>query len=86
MDVEEIRRLRRADPFRPFNLVLGNGRTLPVDRANALAISPDGKLLVFQTLDSWFEPLTPGAVASIDFNVNTAAVNRDRLLATARGG
>ncbi len=85
MNVEEIRALRRADPFEPFNLVLRDGRRLPVDSPNALAISPDGKLLVFQTLDSWFEPLPPEAVAAVDFKVDVATVRRERILATARG-
>ncbi|QOV89447.1 hypothetical protein [Humisphaera borealis] len=83
MDIEEIRRYRRAEPFRAFNLVLADGRKLPVDRPNALAIAPDGKLLAFQTLDSWFERIRPEAVAAIDLNVNTLEVNRNRLLATA---
>lgn len=85
MDVEVIRTLRRAEPFKPFHLVLRDGRKLPVDLPNTLAIAPDGKLLVFQTLDSWFEPLSPGAVVDVDFDVNTLAVSRERQLATAQG-
>ena len=84
MDVERIRQLRRADPFKPFNLVLTDGRKLPVDEANALLISPSGRVLVFQTLDSWFEQLPPAAVADIDFNINVSDVARRRMLATAR--
>jgi hypothetical protein len=83
MDVEEIRKHRRADPFKAFNLVLKDGRKLPVDRPNALAIAPDGKLLAFQTFDSWFERIVPEVVVAIDFDVNTLEVNRSRLLATA---
>jgi hypothetical protein len=85
MDPERIRELRLSSPFKPFNLVLRDGRKLPVDRPNALAMSPDGKLLVFLTLDSWFEQLSPNAVTDVDFEVNLGEVNRQRLLATARG-
>jgi hypothetical protein len=85
MDAERIRELRLADPFKPFNLVLRDGRKLPVDRPNALSMSPDGKLLVFLTLDSWFEQLSPNAVVNVDFDLNPSEVNRQRLLATARG-
>lgn len=83
MEAEQIRDLRRAEPFRPFNLVMRDGRELPVDRPSALSMSPDGRLLVFLTLDSWFEQLSPESVDSVNFDVNSAEVNRQRLLATA---
>jgi hypothetical protein len=80
MNVEKIRELRRALPFKPFNLVLSDGRKLPVDQPNALAIAPDGKMLAFQTLDNWFEQVAPERVADVDFDVNTGEVHRQRLL------
>ncbi len=42
MNVDEIRKLRLADPFRPFRLLLRDGRDLPVERPSYLAISPKG--------------------------------------------
>ena len=85
MDAEQIRVLRRADPFKPFNLLLRDGRKLPIDRANALSMSPDGKLLVFLTLDSWFEQLSPDAVVDFNFDIDGEEVDRQRQLATGRG-
>ena len=70
MDVERIRELRRADPFKPFNLVLNDGRKLPVDRPYFLGISPDGRLLSHASLDGWFERFPPQVVQEIDYEVD----------------
>ena len=47
MDIAEIRALRLARPFRPFVLVLDDGRELEVDYPYALGIAPSGKELSF---------------------------------------
>ena len=78
MDVDQIRALRRADPFEPFNLVLGDGRRLPVDRAHYLAIAPDGVLLAHASVDGWFEWFPPAAVARVDYHITPDRVDRDR--------
>lgn len=83
-DIETIRGLRRAHPFRPFYLVLADGRRLPVDCENVLAISPDGRLVVFQTLNGWFERLAPSQIDSVDFEIDVREVQRQRLLAQAK--
>ena len=69
MDAEEIRRLRLADPFKPFNLVMNDGRKLPVDRPYYLGMSPDAQMLVHSSLDGGFETLGPEQVTSVDFKV-----------------
>ena len=78
MDVEEIRALRRADPFEPFHLVLHNGRKLPVDEPHYLAISPDGLLLAHALVEGGFDWFPPAAVAKVDFHVNRPAVQKQR--------
>jgi hypothetical protein len=55
MDVEQIRKLRLADPFRPFRLILGDGRNLPVERPSFLSISPKGGTVVHSSLRGGFE-------------------------------
>ena len=47
MNAERIKELRLAWPFRPFELVMSNGNKLPVNKAYHLAISPDGRFLVY---------------------------------------
>ena len=83
MEVDQIRALRRADPFEPFNLVLRDGRKLPVDRAHHLAISPDGELLAHASVDGGFEWFPPAAVDRVDYHVAPERVDRDRWTAAA---
>jgi hypothetical protein len=75
MNGEEIRKLRLADPFRPFNLVLTNGRKLPVMKSHDLAMSIDGELLVLSSAQGirWF-----GAkgVREVNFDVRSSATKR----------
>jgi hypothetical protein len=47
MNAERIKELRLAWPFRPFELVMSDGKKLPVNKAYHLAISPDGRFLVY---------------------------------------
>jgi hypothetical protein len=68
MDIETIRMLVRADPFKPFNLVLTDGRKLPVGKPYYLNISPSGARVMHSSLDGWFEHVRPDAVARIDFD------------------
>jgi len=59
MDIEKIRALRLADPFRPFALILDNGRKLVIDRPYGLALSPTKKFVLVPTLPEgvlWFSP------------------------------
>jgi hypothetical protein len=85
MKIDEIRALRRADPFEPFHLVMLDGRKLPVDRAHYLAISPDGMLVAHASVDGWFEWFPPANVARVDFNIDAAAVDRARATAADFG-
>ncbi len=59
MDIEKIRSLRLADPFKPFALILDDGRRLVVDKPYGLAISPTKKFVLFPNLADgaiWFSP------------------------------
>ena len=62
MDPEAIRRLRRAYPFKPFRLIMQDGRELLVDKPYYLAMSEDGRLIIYSTLAGAFERFGPGRV------------------------
>ena len=67
MNVEEIRRLRLAHPFRPFDLILNDGRRLPVDKPYFLAISPDRRAVMHASVDGGFEVIGPDRIRDVDF-------------------
>jgi hypothetical protein len=59
MDIERIRELRWAEPFKPFLLLLEDGRRFLVDKPYYLAIAPKRDLLLVVAQDdraSWFGP------------------------------
>ena len=45
MSIEEIRSFRNAEPFRPFTLLLRDGRLLRVALPLRIALAPDGRRL-----------------------------------------
>ena len=45
MNVKALRELRWKDPFKPFRLHISDGRNIPVDRAEYMAISPAGRAI-----------------------------------------
>ena len=46
MTFEEIKKLYYAAPFRPFEIVLTNGRHVRVDHREFMALSPDEDVVV----------------------------------------
>ena len=68
MDPEKLRALIRAYPFKPFNLVMADGRKLPVDKPYFLAMSEDGRLLIHSSLDGGFERFGVNRVRDVDFD------------------
>jgi len=76
MNGEELVKLRLAHPFRPFTLVMADGRRLPVRRALAMAISLDRRGVVYAPDDGnfdWFKA------------TEVSAVEMDQVPATAGG-
>lgn len=67
MDIEKIRSLRLAHPFRPFNLVLADGRKLPVEKPYFLGISPDRAALLHSSVDGGFEVIKPDRVRDAEW-------------------
>ena len=53
MTIEKIRELCNAEPFRPFVIHFPDGRRLPVDHPDYIALAPSGRLIsVFKKDDS----------------------------------
>ena len=67
MDIEKLRELRLAHPFKPFYLVMKDGRKLPVDKAYYLGISPTKRFAVHSSEDGTFEVIRPDHVQDVDF-------------------
>jgi hypothetical protein len=67
MDIERIRELRLAHPFKPFNLVMSDGRKLPVDKPYYLAFSPTKRFMLHSSVGGGFERLQPDAIRDVDF-------------------
>ena len=73
MSGEDIVSLRLAYPFRPFTLVLTDGRRLPVNRPTALAISPDRRGLVYAPVTGGFRFLKASDVSAAELHDVTVA-------------
>ena len=76
MDAEEIRKLRLAHPFKPFNLVMVNGKKLPVDKPYYLGISDDGQVLTHSSLDGGFDTFGPQHVKAVDYISSRGSAKR----------
>lgn len=64
MEAGEIRKLRLADPFVPFRIEMADGRSLAVERPSYLAISPNGRSLMYALPKGGFEYLKPDLIVS----------------------
>jgi hypothetical protein len=45
MTVEQLRKLHQTRPFQPFDIYLADGRSLPVNHPEVLAITPPGRTI-----------------------------------------
>jgi hypothetical protein len=71
MDVEKIRQMRLASPFRQFEILLRDGRRLFVDQPYHLGIAPDGSRLLF-TASRDVVDFTADQVASLNMQQRAA--------------
>lgn len=55
MTIEQLRGMRRAKPFQPFELRLADGRALRVPHPEVLAELSTGRTVVVATPDGLFE-------------------------------
>ena len=68
MDYEQVRALRLAHPFRPFNLVLDDGRVLPVDKSYYLGMSPTKRFVTHSSVGGGFEVIRLERIRNVSFD------------------
>jgi hypothetical protein len=74
--IDEIRKLYQAAPFKPFEIVLTNGRHARVDHPEFMALSPSGRTVVVFEADGHLTVDVPLIVATKTFE--NGARNRKR--------
>jgi len=55
MTIQELRKLYDAQPFRPFDMYLADGRKIPVKHPEFAALSPRGDTVVVYQTDGSFD-------------------------------
>ena len=71
MKAEDIRRVHEAFPFRPFSLVLADGRAFRVPHSDFLSVSPKGGALFLWAEDGGIGGILDTAlIAEVRFKAN----------------
>jgi hypothetical protein len=78
MQINEIRKLYQAAPFRPFDIVLTNGRSLRVDHPEFMALSPTGRTIVVFESDGHLTIDVPLIIAAKKFENGARPRKRKR--------
>jgi len=65
MSPNTIRKLRAAEPFKPFRLVMQDGRKLPVERPWFVLVSPKGGTVVYSAREGGFEFLQTAEIVGV---------------------
>jgi hypothetical protein len=77
MGIDEIRALKHAEPFRPFEIVTKNGRKVHIEQPIRIALSPTGDSVAgFGRDGSFFLPLSE--IASVQAKPRRKRISRDR--------
>lgn len=77
MTIEQIRKMHQAQPFKPFDIHMGDGRSVPVEHPEVLAITPSGRTIGVGLADGTVEIIDLLLVTSIKPRAN-GAVRRGR--------
>lgn len=70
MTVNQLRKLHQARPFKPFDVNLADGRSLPVTHPELLAIVPPGRTIVVGLSDGTAEIVDLFLVLSLKPHAN----------------
>lgn len=73
MNVEQLRTLRNANPFRPFTIHMADGRSLRVMHRDYLSMSPGGRTVIVYQGDEAFSILDLLLVTEISVEANPPA-------------
>ena len=78
MTVNQVRKLHQARPFRPFDVNLADGRSLPETHPELLAIVPPGSTIVVGLADGTAEIVDLFVVLSLKPHANGKPRRRRR--------
>jgi hypothetical protein len=73
MTIQQIRKLYEAVPFRPFNMHLSDGRTIPVHHPEMLAAAPSGRTVVVYEPDDSFHIVDLLLVTDLEVRSTTSS-------------
>jgi hypothetical protein len=65
MTIEQLRQLHRAQPFRPFEIHLADGRSLPVEHPEMMSQSQSGRTIAVARPDDTIEIIDMLLVVSL---------------------
>ena len=66
MKADDLRKVGEAVPFRPFDIVLADGRAFPIPHPDFLSISPKGRALMLWAKDGGIGSiLDPALIAEV---------------------
>ena len=66
MTIEQIRKLHKAQPFRPFRVHLADGRTFDVPHSEFLYSTPSGRTIIVADSDDSVEIIDLLLVTSLE--------------------
>ena len=78
MTIQQLRHLHHARPFRPFDIHLADGRSIPVDHPELLAMTPGGRTIGVAVHDDAIEVIDLLLVTSLKPRSNGART-RERI-------
>ena len=70
MTIEQLRKMHQARPFRAFDVNLADGRSLPVDHPELLAVAPPGRTIGIGLADGTIEVVDLLLVTSLKPRAN----------------
>jgi hypothetical protein len=70
MTIEQIRKMHQARPFEPFDVHLADGRSVPVEHPEMLAITPPGRTIGVGLADGTIEIIDLLLVTSLKPRAN----------------
>jgi hypothetical protein len=76
MTIEDLRKFRNAEPFRPFRLILTDGRELLVRAPEKIGWHPAGRMLTVYTKGDASDTLDIDKIAKVQPNSTRASNGR----------
>jgi hypothetical protein len=70
MTVDQLRKMHQAKPFQPFDIHLADGKSVPVEHPEMLAISPPGRTIGVGVADGTIEIIDLLLVTSLKPRAN----------------